>query len=126
MHPALIKAGVIKELEENSAAVKALATGEFYIHEVFDVISEAIELVEVMSPPDISGSDKKAIVRGVFEWMDRKFKVSAEILSVLLGFLPKWLRWMVPGKRIMGELIPLVINLIVGVLNKYVWKKDES
>lgn len=119
-----IKRKVIAGLEENNAAVRALLDPPFKIQEVFDLITEAVELVETISPEHVDGKTKRAIVQSVLLWADKKFKITATALSALLDFVPRWLRWAVPGKRIVAKLFPLLVDLIVSVLNRYVWKQD--
>ncbi len=124
-----IKARVIQELDENSAAVRALINPPFELQEVFDVITEAIELVEAMSPEGMPGNAKKEIVTGVIEWLDEKFNVTATIIEAFLPKLPRWLRWLLPVKRlkkIVAKIFPAMIDVIVRLLNKYVWKVDTG
>ncbi len=124
-----ITAAVIQELEESSVAIKALIDPPFELQEVFDVITEVIEAVEVMSPEGMPGNAKKAIVTGVIEWLDEKFNVTATIIEAFLPKLPRWLRWLLPVKRIkkiVAKIFPAMIDVIVRLLNKYVWKVDTS
>ncbi len=129
MTPGEIKAQVIHRLNKNSAAINALLDPPFEFAEVFDVITEAIELVEEVSPDDITGPQKRAIVTGVIEWLDNKFSVTATIIGLILPKLPRWLRWLLPIKRIkkiVVKIFPAMIDVIVRILNKYVWKKEAD
>ena len=124
-----ITAAVIQELEESSVAIKALIDPPFELQEVFDVITEVIETVEAMSPKGMPGNAKKAIVTGVIEWLDAKFNVTATIVGAFLPKLPRWLRWLLPVKRlkkIVAKIFPAMIDVIVRLLNKYVWKVDTG
>lgn len=120
---------VIKELHENSVAINELIEAPFELHEVFDVVTEVIELAEALSPDGMSGKDKKAVVTGVIEWLDKKFNITATIVVAILPKLPRWLRWLLPVKRIkkiIVKIFPAMIDVIVRILNKYVWKKKSD
>ena len=117
-----VKKAVLIHLEDNSVAVKALIDPPFELQEVFNVITEAIELVEVFSPDEMPGDVKRAIVQGVIEWMDQKFGITSTIVA---SIVPRWLRWL-PIKRIVAKIFPAMIELIVSILNKYVWKVDKD
>ena len=116
-----VKRAVIKELDQNSETVKAILTPPLTAQKVLDFITEAIELVEVLSPDNITGEQKKAIVSGVIEWANEKFGITDAILCAII---PRWLRWL-PFKRIATRLFPILIDFIVSVLNRYVWKKAD-
>ncbi len=117
-----MKRRVITELNENCVAAERLATPPFEFGEVLDVITEAIELIEAISPPEMSGRDKRAVVAGVIEWLDNKFNITATVVKSLV---PKWLRWL-PIRRIVKAIFPAMIDIIVRLLNKYVWKVDTD
>ena len=116
-----IKRDVIRELEENSVAIQALIDPPFKLQEVFDVITEAIELIEKIAPDGTPGVVKRAIAEGMIEWLDKKFKITATIVSMVL---PRGLRWL-PIKWIVRKIFPAMIDVIVRLLNKYVWKKED-
>jgi len=127
LSPGEIKEKVIKQLDGTSAAVQALRDPPFKLMEVFDLMTEIISTVEAFALPHMGGKTKRAIANGVFRWADQSFGLSKMLYKALTGsfFLFK----LIPGslrRALVGKIAEIIIDLIVMVLNKVLWKPDEA
>ena len=122
-----IRNQVINLLEKNESVFRRLKTPPLTLDEILAGMQSVITTVEYFDDGEtLTGPEKNAVVKGVFDWLDRQFGFKADFIKALFEKV-KWLKWIPKSwkNKIADAVIDMLVKLMVKLFNNLLWKIPE-